>query len=268
MILELAMLDPEKTKAASKLLVDHWDNGTRLDAIPEDLRPRTRAEGYAIQSRVLHRSTAPLFGWKIAATSLAGQRHINVDGPMAGRLLAEKAIEVGGSASLATSRMRVAEIEFAFRFGHELRPRSAPYETAEVLAAVATLHPAIEIPDSRFDDFCAVGAPQLIADNACANLFVIGEAAEEGWRGVDLAAFPVVAFVVGKSRHNGTGAAVLGDPRVALTWIVNELSGMGIGLQPGQVVITGTCVTPISVEAGDEVIGDFSRFGRVSVKFV
>ncbi|TGQ51875.1 hydratase [Mesorhizobium sp. M1C.F.Ca.ET.193.01.1.1] len=262
------MLDPEKARAASRLLVSHWDNGTRLDAIPEALRPRTRAERYAVQSHVMDRSAAPLFGWKIAATSLAGQRHINVDGPMAGRLLAEKAVEVGGAVSLATSRMRVAEIEFAFRFGREIRPRAEPYEITEVMDAVATVHPAIEIPDSRYDDFCAVGAPQLIADNACANLFVIGEAVEDDWRNVDLAKHPVAAFVAGKSRHDGTGAAVLGDPHIALQWIVNELSGLGIALQPGQVVITGTCVTPISVEPGDEVAGDLGRFGRVSVRFV
>ena len=262
------MLDPERASAASQLLVTHWDNGTRLDAIPHELRPQTRIEGYAIQSHVIDRSAAPLFGWKIAATSLAGQRHINVDGPMAGRLLAEKAVEVGGAVSLATSKMRVAEIEFAFRFGRQLPPRATPYEIAEVMDAVVTLHPAIEIPDSRYDDFCAVGAAQLIADNACANLFVIGEAVDDDWRDVDLANHPVVAFVSGKSQHNGTGAAVLGDPRIALTWIVNELSGLGIALQPGQVVITGTCVTPISVEAGDEVTGDLGRFGRVSVRFI
>jgi 2-keto-4-pentenoate hydratase len=34
------------------------------------------------------------------------------------------------------------------------------------------------------------------------------------------------------------------------------------------VVITGTCVTPIPVGAGDEVTGDLGRFGRVSVRFV
>jgi len=262
------MLDPEKARAASRLLVDHWYKGTRLDAIPLELRPRTRIDGYAIQSHVMDRSAAPLFGWKIAATSLAGQRHINVDGPMAGRLIAEKSVEVGGTVSLATSKMRVAEIEFAFRFGHQVPPRSVPYEIAEVMDAVATLHPAIEIPDSRYDDFCAVGAPQLIADNACANLFVIGESIEEDWRDVNLAEHPVVGFVSGKSRHDGKGAAVLGDPWIALTWIVNELSGLGMALEPGQVVITGTCVTPISVEAGDEVIGDLGRFGRVSVRFV
>ncbi|QKD04719.1 2-keto-4-pentenoate hydratase [Mesorhizobium loti] len=262
------MLDAEKAGAASRLLVGHWDKGTRLDAIPQDLRPKTRIEGYAIQSHVMDRSAAPLFGWKIAATSLAGQRHINVDGPMAGRLIAEKAVEVGGTVSLVTSKMRVAEIEFAFRFGRPLPPRPAPYEIAEVMEAVASLHPAIEIPDSRYNDFCAVGAPQLIADNACANLFVIGEAVKDEWRDVNLAEHPVVGLISGKSQHNGSGVAVLGDPRVALTWIVNELSGLGTALEPGQLVITGTCVTPISVEAGDEVIGDLGRFGRVSVRFV
>lgn len=262
------MLDTEKARAASRLLVGHWDNGTHLDAIPEELRPKTRTEGYAIQSHVMERSAAPLFGWKIAATSLAGQRHINVDGPMAGRLLAEKAVEIGGIVSLATSKMRVAEVEFAFRFSRQIPPRAAPYEIAQVMDAVATFHPAIEVPDSRYDDFRAVGAPQLIADNACANLFVIGQPAEGDWRDVNLAEHPVTGLVSGKSRHDGTGAAVLGDPRIALTWIVNELSGLGIALQPGQMVITGTCVTPISVAAGDEVIGDLGRFGKVSVRFV
>lgn len=121
------MLDAEKARAASRLMVGHWDNGTRLDAIPLELRPQTRIDGYAIQSHVMDRSSAPLSGWKIAATSLAGQRHINVDGPMAGRLLAEKSVEIGGTVSLATSKMRVAEIEFAFRFGRPLPPRPAPY---------------------------------------------------------------------------------------------------------------------------------------------
>ena len=55
-----------------------------------------------------------------------------------------------------------------------LPPRAAPYTIEEVLAAVETLHPAIEVPDSRYEDFAKVGAAQLIADNACAHYFVLG----------------------------------------------------------------------------------------------
>jgi len=261
------MLDPSQERAAAALLVSHWDAGTRLDALPEALRPRTRAEGYAIQSHFMEHTRAPLFGWKIAATSLAGQRHVQVDGPMAGRLLAEKVLDNGSTVSLANSNMRVAEIEFAFRFGRNLQPRSKSYDVAEVMAAVATLHPAIEIPDSRFNDFCIVGAPQLIADNACANLFIPGPAVEIAWRDLDLAVYPVSGVVVGKSEHQGKGANVLGNPRIALTWIVNELSSLGIPLLAGQVVTTGTCVTPITVAPGDEVMASFGPLGALSVKF-
>src|SRR5690348_4265612 len=151
---------------ASNLLWEHWTGGRRLAQIPEPIRPSSRADGYAVQATLEGRSGAPLFGWKIAATSIAGQRHINVDGPLAGRLLAEKVVPDGSTISLAGNQMRVAELELAFRMGRDLAPRAKPYTVDEVMAAVATLHPAIEIPDSRYDDFCAVGAAQLIADNA------------------------------------------------------------------------------------------------------
>jgi 2-keto-4-pentenoate hydratase len=261
------MLDQTQAREAAALLFHHWEAGTRLDALPEPLRPQSRAEGYSIQAHLMAHTRKPLFGWKIAATSLAGQRHVRVDGPLAGRLLAEKVIQDGATVSLATSNMRVAEIEFAFRFARDLLPRTKPYEVAEVMAAVATLHPAIEIPDSRFNDFCVVGAAQLIADNACANLFILGPAVGPGWRDLDLAAYPLAGTVVGKSEHQGKGANVLGDPRIALAWIVNELSALGVPLHAGEVVTTGTCVTPIAVVPGDEVRASFGRLGALSVNF-
>jgi 2-keto-4-pentenoate hydratase len=261
------MLDSSQARAAAALLFRHWGAGTRLDALPEPLRPRTRAEGYAIQSHLMEHTQAPLFGWKIAATSLAGQRHVQVDGPMAGRLLAEKVLEDRATVSLSSSNMRVAEIEFAFRFERDLAPRARPYQVLEVMAAVGTLHPAIEIPDSRFNDFCVVGAPQLIADNACANLFILGPAVEISWRDLDLAGHSVSGVVVGKSEHQGKGANVLGDPRIALTWIANELSSLGIPLVADQVVTTGTCVTPIAVIPGDEIMASFGPLGALSVRF-
>src|SRR4030095_1593943 len=118
-------------------------------------RPRDRIEGYAIQAGIEKYSSESLFGWKIASTSEAGQKHINVDGPMAGRILAETVIADGGTASMVGNEMRVGEPEFAFRMARDLPPRSLPYTVAEVLDAVDTLHPAIEIPDSRFAEFVA-----------------------------------------------------------------------------------------------------------------
>src|SRR5215831_10876211 len=153
------------------------------------MRPLTREDGYAIQGCLERRSTAPLAGWKIAATSKAGQAHIAVDGPLAGRLLAE----------------RVAEAEFAFRMAVDVPPRGTRYTVDDVLARVATLHPAIEVPDSRYIDFTIVGAAQLIADNACAHEFVLGPAAADVWRSIDLAGHRVTGAVVGKLEREGIG---------------------------------------------------------------
>src|SRR5664279_5414091 len=180
------MLDKNQIAAASRTLHDHWRAGTKLASLGISERPRDRAEGYAIQAAIENFSAGNLFGWKIAATSEAGQKHINVDGPMAGRILSETVIADGGTASMAGNEMRVAEPEFAFRMATDLPPRSQPYAVREVLDAVGTLHPAIEIPDSRFDDFVSAGAEQIIADNACAHLFVLGAPTVANWRALDL----------------------------------------------------------------------------------
>lgn len=260
-------MTPDSAGRAADLLVHRWDEGSRIDQLPAAVRPRTREEGYLIQAQWMRRTSAPLFGWKIAATSAAGQRHINVDGPIAGRLLAETVLDDGATVPLAGRLMRVVEVELAFRFGTALSPRARPYSVDEVMTAVATLHPAIEIPDSRYEDFCAVGAPQLIADNACAHRFILGRAVGGPWRDADLSAHGVSAEVAGKSKHEGKGANALGDPRIALAWIVNELSGLGIAMNAGEVVTTGTCVTPVPVVPGDAVRARYGAFGELSVSF-
>jgi 2-keto-4-pentenoate hydratase len=261
------MLTDKQIDQASTLLVEHWQQGRRMARLPEAIRPQMRAEGYAIQARVERHSAKPVFGWKIAATSKAGQAHIGVDGPMAGRLLAERVLPDGGSTPLGANHMRVAEVEFAFRMGRDLTPRPTPYSTDEVLAAVDTLHPAIEIPDSRYDDFVTVGAPHLIADNACAHLVVVGAPAKTDWRKLDLAAHKGWGRNEGKYERAGSGANVLGDPRLALAWLANELRGLGLTLARGQTVITGTCVKPMEIAAGDRITADLGSLGGLSIRF-
>ena len=260
------MLDNNQIAAASRTLHDHWRAGTKLANLGVSERPRDRAEGYAIQAAIENFSAGKLYGWKIAATSEAGQKHINVDGPMAGRILPETIIPDGGTASMAGNEMRVAEPEFAFRMRAALPPRSSSYTVQEVLDAVDTLHPAIEIPDSRFADFVSAGAAQIIADNACAHLFVLGAPTTSQWRALDLVEEKPVITLRGK-QFIGHGKNVLGDPRVALTWLANELRQLGVTLKAGEVVTTGTCHPPLPIEAGDVFEADFGSIGRVSVAF-
>lgn len=260
------MLDNNQIAAASKTLNDHWRAGTKFGGLDAALRPRDRTEAYAIQAAIENHSTGKLFGWKIAATSEAGQKHINVEGPMAGRILAETVIPDGGTASMAGNEMRVGEPEFAFRMARDLPPRSVPYTVQEVLDAVDTLHPAIEIPDSRFADFVSAGAAQIIADNACAHLFVLGAPTKANWRALDLVEEKPVITLRGK-QYLGHGKNVLGDPRVALAWLANELRELGVTLKAGEVVTTGTCHPPLPIQGGDVFEVDFGVLGKVSVGF-
>lgn len=261
------MLDNDQIAAASQVLVRHWRDGTKLDALEARLRPQSRTEGYAVQAALERQTSGTLFGWKIAATSEAGQKHINAAGPMAGRIMSDTVIADGGAASMKGNAMRVGEPEFAFRMGRDLPPRATPYTVDEILAAVETLHPAIEIPDSRFADFASAGEAQLIADDACAHLFVLGAATSADWRGMDLVAERPQITLRGE-RYIGHGRNVLGDPRVALGWLANELRGLGITLRAGEVVTTGTCHPPLPIQAGDHLAVDFGVLGKASVRFV
>jgi len=260
------MLDKSQIEAASRTLHDHWRAGTKLAALEPSHRPRDRREAYAIQAALEDHAAGNLFGWKIAATSEAGQKHINVDGPMAGRILSQTVLPDGGTASMAGNEMRVAEPEFAFRMATDLPPRSSPYSVQQILDAVATLHPAIEIPDSRFADFVSAGAAQIIADNACAHLFVLGAPSTATWRSLDLVEEKPVITLRGR-QFIGHGKNVLGDPRIALTWLANELSQLGVTLRTGQIVTTGTCHPPLPIQSGDLFEADFGAIGRVSVRF-
>jgi 2-keto-4-pentenoate hydratase len=66
----------------------------------------------------------------------------------------------------------------------------------------------------------------------------------------------------------GSGAAVLGDPRLALAWIANEVAEFAGGLREGELVTTGTCVVPVPVRPGDNIIVDLGEIGRVGARLV
>ena len=171
-------MQPDQAKSAAHLLWTTWQQGGRLTALPQACRPTTRGDGYAVQAALAQCSGQPVSGWKIAATSAAGQAHIGVDGPLAGRLLASRLLDDGAAIKIAGNAMKVFEVEFAFRMATDLPRRAAPWTQPEVMAAVASLHPAIEIPDSRYDDFVHAGQAQLIADNACACWVIFGPAVD------------------------------------------------------------------------------------------
>ena len=163
--------------------------------------------------------------------------------------------------------MAVIEAEFVFRLGEDLPACGRNYTPDDVVAATAALHLGLEVPDSRFEDFTVVGAPQLIADNACTEFFVLGNAAPDSWRDLDLAVHPAHLIINGKKVADGVGANVLGDPRLALAWLANDRISQGGALRAGEIVTTGTCIVPAAITPGDDVRADFGTLGSIGVQF-
>ena len=252
----------------ARLIWESWNTGQVIPYLPDHLMPNTRADAYKIQAYYQIFSGKPIFGWKIAATSRAGQQHIGVDGPIAGRLLHERVFDPDVPLLFGSNRMAVAEAEFAFRMKDTLISRVEEYSKSEVMLAVDTLHSAIENPNSRFEYFSKMGDKQLIVDNACAHELIIGPAMCDSWRTMDLSKHRVLISVGGQPSIEGDGSNVLGDPRIALTWLVNELSRNGINLTAGETVTTGTCVTPITIQPGDLVTADYGSLGLLKMSFL
>lgn len=252
------MSDHDRARRTAELLWSAWRSGERQPDPPDDVRPRDEFEGMAAQT-ALEELAGPGYGWKLAATSAAGQAHIRVDGPLPGRLFEQFRYADGDRLPAHDLHMSVVEAEFAFRMGSDVGPEAT---RDEVLAAVAAMHLAIEVPDSRFTHFERAGAAQVLADDAFAGRFVLG-AEVPGWADVDLPAHPVALHVNGQHAADGSGGNVLGDPRAALAWLAGELPRLGRALRAGDIVTTGTTTAPPAIAAGDDVLADFGELGTV-----
>lgn len=252
--------------SAASSLVSSWLTGQPVAGLATDCQPENRAQGYEVQSRWSER-VGPVGGWKIAATSVAGQRHIGVSGPLVGPVFAHRIAQDGATVSLALNRMRVAECEIVFRFGRALEPRTQGWLLPDILNAVVGVHPGIEVPDSRFLIFETAGEAQLIADCACSNDMVIGTGLSPDARLQSLASLKVQAHMSDDRRFEGAGSNVMGDPLEALRWFVNEITQAGHTLQSGQFVTTGACVVPIPIVPGQTIHADFGWLGRMVVHF-
>ena len=260
---------------AAHLLAQARIKHQRLSELPEAVRPKTPGEAYSVQDGVIDELLAhyggSLIGYKIACTNVTAQQQLHVDAPFFGRLLSAFFHEgTGGKpASVDAGQffMRVVEAEFAFEMARDLPPSATPRSREEIADAVKGVIPGIEIVDSRFDEWTTIGAPSLIADNACNAAWVKGSLLSD-WRGIDLAKQAVTVTVNGKLLCEGNGSNVLGHPLNALEWLVNNLSARGLGLKAGQFITTGVTTEVYMAERGDRIKAGFGPVGSVDLEFV
>ncbi len=257
------MIDPEIVAAA---LIQARLEYTVLDTFPGGAFPESTDEAYAVLDNIAAQFGVPIGGWKAALTNDTIMKKMRTNSPACGPLFQPYIMASPKLLNLPADSMRGLECEFAFRMRDNLPSRQEPYTDDEVFAAVESLHPAIEVVDSRVKDGMAHGAVAIIADH-CANAAFVHGAGKTDWRDIDLAAHTVQLTVNGDPAATGTGSEVLGDPRNSLVWVANFLSRRGKGLKAGAWVTTGSTMGIYPAPSGSTAVADFGSLGRVEVSF-
>src|SRR3546814_4033600 len=70
--------------------------------------------------------------------------------------------------------LRGIEAEIAFRLKHDLPRQNQPYRLADVLAAIGSVHPTIEVVESRYTDRTKVDSLSGLADSLSHGAVVYG----------------------------------------------------------------------------------------------
>ena len=261
-------IDPVLVQHAADRLWEADRTRTSIAPVSELLGTSTDIDvGYAVQEINHRRSLAAgrrVSGRKIGITSKAVQEQIGVDRPDFGTLDADT--EYGDGVETPASRLIQprAEAEVALVIGRELN--SAPHGFAELVRSVEFALPAIEIVDSRIEDW-RISIVDTVADNASCGLYVVGS------RPVPLSAFdvrtvPMALTIDGAEVSTGVGAACLGNPVNAARWLADVLCERGIPLRPGDVVMTGALGPMQPIAAGDLVVARCGYLGTVTTRLV
>jgi 2-keto-4-pentenoate hydratase len=221
---------------AARLLLKARASGALLPGLPQESAPRTTEAAYAIQQRIMQ-ALGDIGGWKVGAPGPTAEPNC---APMPAAGMARSPAELRTSDFAAP----FIESEIAFLFRTDLPSRETPYDAAEVSAAIASCHPAIELVQSRFADPEAAGALANLADLIRHGAFIYGEAIE-GWQALDFASLAVTQTIeFGPTRHGIANPA--GDMTRLMVWLANEGARWAGGLRAGQIVTCGswTGMTP------------------------
>src|SRR5215475_6825103 len=259
----------DKILAAAKFIAAARRSRAKLDALPADCIPATEAEGYQVQ-RALHDLMRPqvgsLVGYKIGCTSKVMQEYLDIPHPCGGGVF-ERGVHESGAKLAASDYVRVGvECEIAAKLARNLVPGEQPFTAEWMGEAVEAYFPAIEIVDDRYVKWETLGAPSLIADDFFAAGCVLGQPVPRA-DAPNLLKVTGRAIINGKEADRGTGADVLGHPHNALSWLANHLAAEGRGLHAGQIVLTGSLVKTIWLQAGDKVVMELDGLGAVEAEF-
>jgi 2-keto-4-pentenoate hydratase len=223
-------------------------------------------DGYRVQLGLMRRRIgqgARLVGWKVGLTSEAMQQQFRVHEPLFGYLLDDAPHPTGTRFVAADLIQPGVETELCLVLGADLAGPGV--DEAAARAAVAAVHPALEIAETR-GDFTAQ-LPVAIADNIQQRYVVLGPETRPLPTALNLADVRVRVAINAATVAEATGAAVLGQPLRSLAWLANKLAQYGHRLRAGQLVMTGSLTRQFPLGPGLHVAAAFDPLGTVEAWF-
>lgn len=251
---------------AAALALRQAYSGGAIAPLRQYLDPTDAVGAYAVQeinTRLWEAEGRRIVGRKAGLTAKAVQLQLGVDQPDFGVLFDDMHIADGGALDPARCIQAKAEAEIAFVLGADLPlVDTTPDQVAD---AVASVHAAIEIVDSRIADW-KISFADTVADNGSSAFFVL---ADQGLPldGVDLAGAAMTMTVNGEVASTGVGAAVMGNPLNAAAWLARTLAERGEPLKAGDILLAGALGPMVALTAGDAVHAEVSGIGACSFSF-
>jgi 2-keto-4-pentenoate hydratase len=256
-------------EAVARRLDEAWERREPIAPLTESdgLGPPERA--YAIQSRwseLRGQRGERVIGHKIGLTSRAMQEQIGVDEPDYGRLWASRYFPLRRRRTEIPAEVFLqprVEGELAFLIG---APLAGPDVTPqEVLVATEAVAVSVEVIDSRIRDW-RIALADTIADNASYGAFTLGPWSRS-LRSADLRTIGMLVHHNGAPVVEGLGAAALGHPARSVAWLANTLSALGVTMEPGDVVLSGSLGRSIPAQRGDVFVLETQGQPPLSVAF-
>lgn len=240
-------------------LLDARREARPILSLPPDLLPATQEEIYAVQDLIVAQF-GEIGGWKIGAPNPEAT-------PMFAPMPLDWMAPSGAALTGPRWRYRGLEAEIAFLVGKDLPPRpDQPYTRDEVLDAMASCHPAIEVLETAFVDPAQVPREAMLADLQMHGGFVYGPAFAD-WRKVDFSQVKVTLIVDSVVRVERIGSNTSGDLLKLLPWLANDGAARTGGLRQGQWITTGSWTGNTLADAHSDAEAGFSGIGAVDLRF-
>ncbi len=203
-----------------------------------------------------------IIGPKMGLTSQAKMKQMNVEEPIYGYVFDYMLIPDGGTLSMRDVIHPKVEVEIAFIMGKDLE---GPGITgAQALAATEYVIPALEIIDSRYENF-QFTLPDVIADNASTSRVVFGNRMVKP-ENLELDLVGATLSINGEIKDLGAGAAVVGHPANSVAMLANMLARKGQKVKAGDVILTGGITGAVLLSVGDTVTAKLDGLGEIGFK--